>query len=147
MLTDEKRTRHQTFSVVRERVLLRFNGTFSRRRRRRILHGQQRRAAQPGRPARLVFAPHIRVNAVAPAGIANRQLHGPEALGMEGQSQADIPRDMFLAKFPEISLFAEFPTPEDHAEIHVFLSHENRTITEQTMIADQGLLNRAVLTA
>jgi hypothetical protein len=66
---------------------------------------------------------------------------------MEGQSQADIPREMFLAKFREISLFAEFPTPEDHAEIHAFLSHGSRTITGQTVIADQGSLNRAVLTA
>ena len=93
------------------------------------------------------FAPHVRVNAVAPAGIANSQLRGPEALGMEGQSQADIPKDAFLAKFREISLLPELPTPEDHAAIYAFLaSRENRIMTGQTVIADQGLLNRRVLT-
>ena len=93
------------------------------------------------------FAPHVRVNAVAPAGIANSQLRGPEALGMDGQSQADIPKDAFLAKFREISLLPELPTPEDHAAIYAFLaSRENRIMTGQTVIADQGLLNRGVLT-
>ena len=92
------------------------------------------------------FAPHVRVNAVAPAGIASSQLRGPEALGMEGQSQADIPKDAFLAKFREVSLLSELPTPEDHAAIYAFLaSRENRIMTGQTVIADQGLLNRGVL--
>ena len=93
------------------------------------------------------FAPHVRVNAVAPAGIANSQLRGPEALGMEGQSQADIPKDAFLTKFREISLLSDLPSPEDHATIYAFLaSRENRIMTGQTVIADQGLLNRRVLT-
>lgn len=92
------------------------------------------------------FAPNIRVNAVAPAGIANSQLRGPQALGMEASLQSDIPRDVFLDAFRGISLLSELPTPEDHGAIYAFLaSHENRIMTGQTVIADQGLLNRAIL--
>lgn len=92
------------------------------------------------------FAPHVRVNAVAPAGIANSQLRGPEALGMEEQSQADIPKDAFLEVFRRVSLMPDLPTPEDHGAIYAFLaSRENKIMTGQTVIADQGLLNRAVL--
>lgn len=92
------------------------------------------------------FAPHVRVNAVAPAGIANSQLRGPEALGMAAQQQSDIPKDAFLEVFRRVSLLDELPTPEDHGAIYAFLaSRENRIMTGQTVIADQGLLNRAVL--
>jgi NAD(P)-dependent dehydrogenase (short-subunit alcohol dehydrogenase family) len=92
------------------------------------------------------FAPKVRVNAVAPAGIAGSQLRGPEALGMEGQSQADIPKDAFLEVFRRVSLLAELPTPEDHGAIYAYLaSHANKIMTGQTVVADQGLLNRAVL--
>jgi NAD(P)-dependent dehydrogenase (short-subunit alcohol dehydrogenase family) len=41
------------------------------------------------------FAPKVRVNAVAPSGIANSQLRGPASLGMEGQNQSDIPIEQF----------------------------------------------------
>lgn len=92
------------------------------------------------------FAPKVRVNAVAPAGIANSQLRGPEAMGMEGKSQADIPKDAFLEVFRRVSLMTDLPTPEDHGAIYAFLaSHANKIMTGQTVIADQGLLNRAVL--
>jgi NAD(P)-dependent dehydrogenase (short-subunit alcohol dehydrogenase family) len=93
------------------------------------------------------FAPNVRVNAVAPAGIANSQLRGPEALGRAGESQADIPKDAFLEVFRKVSLLNELPTPEDHGAIYAFLaSHDNKIMTGQTVIADQGLLNRGVLT-
>ena len=92
------------------------------------------------------FAPHVRVNAVAPAGIANSQLRGPEALGMAGQSQADIPKDAFLEVVRRISLLPDLPAPEDYGAIYAFLaSHANKIMTGQTVVADQGLLNRAVL--
>jgi NAD(P)-dependent dehydrogenase (short-subunit alcohol dehydrogenase family) len=93
------------------------------------------------------FAPNVRVNAVAPAGIANSQLRGPEALGKASESQADIPKEAFLEVFRKVSLLSDLPTPEDHGAIYAFLaSHENRIMTGQTVIADQGLLNRGVLT-
>lgn len=94
------------------------------------------------------FSPDVRVNAVAPAGIANSQLRGPKALGLEEQKQSDIPKDAFLSMFKSLSLLQELPTPEDHGPIYAFLaSHHNKIMTGQTVVADQGLLNRAVLKA
>ncbi|WP_219060061.1 SDR family oxidoreductase [Pseudomonas sp. UMAB-08] len=92
------------------------------------------------------FAPHVRVNAVAPAGIANSQLSGPRSLGLEAQKQSDIPQDAFLSMFRSLSLLKELPTPEDHGPLYAFLaSRHNRIMTGQTVVADQGMLNRAVL--
>ena len=92
------------------------------------------------------FAPTVRVNGVAPAGIANSRLSGPRALGLDGQSQADIPKDAFLRLFRSLSLLQELPSGEDYAPLYAFLaSHHNRIVTGQVMVADQGLLNRAAL--
>lgn len=92
------------------------------------------------------FAPHVRVNGVAPAGIANSQLSGPRALGLEAQKQSDIPKDAFLSMFRSLSLLQELPTAEDHGPLYAFLaSRHNRIMTGQTVVADQGMLNRAVL--
>lgn len=94
------------------------------------------------------FAPHVRVNGVAPAGIANSQLRGPRSLGLDVQKQSDIPKDAFLSMFKSLSLLQELPTPEDHGPIYAFLaSRHNKIMTGQTVVADQGLLNRAVLKA
>jgi NAD(P)-dependent dehydrogenase (short-subunit alcohol dehydrogenase family) len=93
------------------------------------------------------FCPNVRVNGVAPSGIANSQLRGPAALGMETQLQSDIPKDMFLTKFKELALLPDLPTPEDHGPLYAFLaSRHNRIMTGQTVLADQGVLNRALLT-
>lgn len=93
------------------------------------------------------FSPRVRVNGVAPSGIANSQLRGPEALGMQNQLQSDIPKDMFLDKFRELALLPELPTPEDHGPMYAFLaSRHNKIMTGQTVLADQGVLNRALLT-
>lgn len=92
------------------------------------------------------FAPAVRVNGVAPAGIANSQLRGPSSLGMEAQKQSDIPQDAFLKLFRSISLLQELPTPEEHGLIYAFLaSKHNRIMTGQMIVADQGLLNRTLL--
>jgi NAD(P)-dependent dehydrogenase (short-subunit alcohol dehydrogenase family) len=91
---------------------------------------------------------HIRVNGVAPAGIARSQLRGPASLGMDGFKQSDIPEDAFLAKFRSISLLQELPEPEDYALPYIFLaSKQNLIVTGQTWVADQGLLNRTVLSS
>lgn len=92
------------------------------------------------------FAPSIRVNGVAPAGIARSQLRGPASLGMDAFRQSDIPEDAFLAKFRSISLLQDLPEPEDYALPYIFLaSRQNLIVTGQTWVADQGLLNRTVL--
>lgn len=94
------------------------------------------------------FAPRVRVNGVAPAGIARSQLRGPASLGMQDSRQSDIPDDAFLAKFRSISLLQELPQPEDYALPYIFLaSRHNLVVTGQTWVADQGLLNRAVLSS
>ena len=93
------------------------------------------------------FAPEIRVNGVAPAAIGNSQLKGPKALNLENQKQSDIPKDAFLNLFQSISLLQELPDAEDYGALYAFLaSRQNKVMTGQTVVADQGLLNRAVLT-
>lgn len=92
------------------------------------------------------FAPEVRVNGVAPAGIAGSQLRGPSALGMQGFAQSDIPKDAFLSLFRRISLLQQLPTAEEHGPVYAFLaSRHNTLVTGQTVVLDQGLLNRAVL--
>lgn len=92
------------------------------------------------------FAPDIRVNGVAPAAIGNSELKGPKSLNLDNQKQSDIPKDAFLNLFQSISLLQELPDAEDYAAIYAFLaSQHNKVMTGQTIVADQGLLNRSVL--
>lgn len=93
------------------------------------------------------FSPRVRVTGVAPSGIANSQLRGPASLGMENQLQSDIPKDLFLDNFRKLALLPELPTPEEHGPIYAFLaSRNNKIMTGQTVLADQGVLNRQLLT-
>ncbi|ULP45281.1 SDR family oxidoreductase [Mycobacterium lentiflavum] len=92
------------------------------------------------------FAPRVRVNGVAPSTFTNSQLRGPAALGLESQKQSDIPKEDFLRLFLSLVLLQELPTPEDFAPLYAFLaSRHNKIMTGQTIIADQGMFNRAVL--
>lgn len=92
------------------------------------------------------FAPDIRVNGVAPAAIGNSQLKGPKALNLDHQKQSDIPKDAFLNLFQSISLLQDLPDAEDYGALYAFLaSRQNKVMTGQTIVADQGLLNRHVL--
>jgi NAD(P)-dependent dehydrogenase (short-subunit alcohol dehydrogenase family) len=93
------------------------------------------------------FAPRVRVNSVAPAAFANSQLRGPKALGMQAWKQSDIPKDAFLESFKQLAPLQELPTPEDYAPLYAFLaSRHNKVMTGTTVLAEQGVLNRAVLT-
>jgi NAD(P)-dependent dehydrogenase (short-subunit alcohol dehydrogenase family) len=93
------------------------------------------------------FAPNIRVNAVAPAAIGNSELKGPKSLELDSQKQSDIPKDAFLGLFQSISLLQELPHAHDYGAIYAFLaSKQNIVMTGQTIVADQGLLNRTLLT-
>lgn len=92
------------------------------------------------------FAPRVRVNGVAPSGIANSQLQGPRALGLENNKQSDIPVEDFTRQFLSLTLMPALPTPEEYAPLFAYLaSHHNTTMTGQTIVCDQGLFNRAVI--
>ena len=94
------------------------------------------------------FAPNVRVNAVAPGAIAKSELRGPTALGMDNFKQSDIPEDLFLESFHRLALMPELPSAEDYAETYAFLaSHQNKIMTGQTILTEQGLLNRSILTS
>lgn len=96
----------------------------------------------------LEFAPKVRVNGIAPAGFAGSELRGPQALGLEGHKQSDIPKEAFLNLFQEVSLLDELPTPEDHGPMYAFLaSKANKITTGQVFVVDQGALNRPFLSA
>ncbi|WP_235398778.1 SDR family oxidoreductase, partial [Sphingomonas sp. SRS2] len=93
------------------------------------------------------FSPYVRVNCVAPTAIGKSELRGPTALGLEGQKQSDIPKDTLLRAYRELSLIADFPEAEDYAWPYMFLaSHSNKVMTGQTILADQGSLNRNFIT-
>ncbi|MCI3270734.1 SDR family oxidoreductase [Streptomyces cylindrosporus] len=92
------------------------------------------------------FAPRVRVNGVAPSGIANSQLRGPRALGLENNKQSDIPKEDFESQFLTLALLPTLPTPEEYAPLYAYLaSRANTTMTGQTIVADQGVFNRAVI--
>ncbi|RBY79923.1 SDR family oxidoreductase [Geodermatophilus sp. TF02-6] len=92
------------------------------------------------------FAPDVRVTGVAPSGIAGSQLQGPRALGLENNKQSDIPAEDFTRQFLSLTLTPTLPTPEEYAPLYAYLaSRHNTTMTGQTIIADQGLFNRAVI--
>lgn len=94
------------------------------------------------------LAPRVRVNAVAPSGIANSQLRGPASLGLEAQKQSDIPVEQFRELIMKLMPMQHLPTPEEHGPLYAFLaSRHNRIMTGQTVVADQGLFNRAVINA
>lgn len=93
------------------------------------------------------FRSKVRVTGVAPSGIANSQMRGPAALGMENNLQSDIPKDIFQYQFSKQALIPNVPTPEDYGPIYAFLaSRHNKIMTGQIVVADQGLLNRALIT-
>ncbi|MEO3854284.1 SDR family oxidoreductase [Acrocarpospora sp. B8E8] len=92
------------------------------------------------------FSPRVRVNGVAPGAIADSQLQGPRSLGLEGFKQSDIPKDAMLNTFRKLTLMSELPTPLDYAPIYAYLaSRRNAVVTGQTVLLEQGALNRAVL--
>lgn len=92
------------------------------------------------------FRNTVRVSGVAPSGIAGSQLQGPVTLGLQDQKQSDIPADAFEEEFLKLTLVNSLPTPEDYAPLYAYLaSHSNATIIGQAIVADQGLLNRHVI--
>jgi NAD(P)-dependent dehydrogenase (short-subunit alcohol dehydrogenase family) len=96
----------------------------------------------------LEFAPLVRVNGVAPGAIADSQLQGPRALGLEGNKQSDIPKDAMLRTFRGLTLMRDLPTPTAYAPVYAYLaSRHNTVVTGQTVLLEQGALNRPTLSA
>lgn len=94
------------------------------------------------------FSPKVRVNGVAPGCIAESQLQGPQSLGMDHRKQSDIPVDDFVRAFRQSTLMTDMPGGVDYAPIYAFLaSKHNLVTTGQTLLLEQGGLNRAVLSA
>ncbi len=93
------------------------------------------------------LAPKVRVNGVAPGAIGDSHLRGPAALGLESFQQSDVPKETMVDAFRKLGLMAEFPAPADYAPVYAFLaSRHNRIATGQTLLFDQGALNRPQLT-
>jgi len=93
------------------------------------------------------FAPIVRVNGVAPAVIGGSQLRGPRAFGMEKNSQADIPREIFQQSVDLLSPLKWMPDAEDYGPLYALLaSRHSRVMTGTVVAADQGLANRNILT-
>lgn len=92
------------------------------------------------------FAPRVRVNAVAPTGIANSELRGARAIDLQDRKQSDIPAEQFRARFESMALLAHLPDPEEYGPLYAYLaSRQNTVVTAQTVVADSGTLNRALL--
>lgn len=92
------------------------------------------------------FAPAIRVNGVAPSGVADSDLRGPKALGLENESQNDIPKDAFMDKVRLMTLLDFLPSGDDYGPIYAMLATSaSRTMTGEIIMADQGLTNRTVI--
>lgn len=64
------------------------------------------------------LAPDVRVNAVAPGGMAT-ELSGPKALGLEAQSIGAMPIRDYLARFSALELA---PEPEDYVAAYLLLA-------------------------
>ena len=93
------------------------------------------------------FAPRVRVNGVAPGAIGGSELRGPQTLGLQNQSQADIPKDVFRSMVERSAPLQWLPDAEDYGPLYAMLaSRHSRVMTGQTIAADQGAMNRNFLT-
>jgi cis-2,3-dihydrobiphenyl-2,3-diol dehydrogenase len=92
------------------------------------------------------LAPEVTVNAVAPTGIAKSQLRGPKSLGLDHFKQSDIPADAFRHEFEWLTPLRHLPAPEEYGPLYAYLaSRQNVVMTGQTVLADSGTLNRALM--
>lgn len=94
------------------------------------------------------LAPDVRVNGVAPCGIAHSDMRGPKSIGLENESQNDIPKDGFMELVRKMTLLGYLPSGDDYGPIYGLLAcDDSRTMTGQIVDADQGLMNRHVISA
>jgi cis-2,3-dihydrobiphenyl-2,3-diol dehydrogenase len=94
------------------------------------------------------LAPRVRVNAVAPSGIAGSQMRGAHALGLQDSKQSDIPAEVFRGVFEAVVPLRHLPDAEEYGPFYAVLaSRQNKVVTGQVLIADSGTLNRALISA
>lgn len=94
------------------------------------------------------FSPDVRVNAVSPCGIGDSDMRGPGALGLENESQKDIPRDDFMAMISKVTLLGHLPAGAEYGPAYALLADpKQRVMTGEIIMADQGLANRAIISA
>lgn len=92
------------------------------------------------------FAPDVRVNAVSPCGIADSDLRGPGALGLDSESQKDIPKDTFMSMIRKVTLLDHLPTGKEYGPAYALLADPHqRVLTGEIIMADQGLANRPII--
>ena len=92
------------------------------------------------------FAPRVRVNAVAPTGIANSQLRGPPRSICRTPYSPTSRRTPSGQQFEWLAPLQHLPSPEEYGPLYAFLaSRHNRVMTGQTVLADSGALNRALI--
>jgi len=94
------------------------------------------------------FAPAVRVNGVAPCGVGESDMRGPRAMGLEHESQNDIPKEGFMDLVRKMTLLGILPSGDDYGPIYALLaSPDSKTMTGTVVAADQGLMNRTVISA
>lgn len=88
------------------------------------------------------LAPHVRVNGVAPGGIATR-LKGPEALGMENN---EFPGEALSAGAGRFVPIGHLPSPAEYAGAYVFFAcrEDNGPATGAILNHDGGLTVRGL---
>lgn len=88
------------------------------------------------------LAPHVRVNGVAPGGIAT-QLKGPESLGMENNT---FPGEAMTATAEQFVPIGRMPSPAEYAGAYVFFAcrEDNVPSTGAILNHDGGLTVRGL---
>lgn len=87
------------------------------------------------------FAPTVRVNGVAPAGIKGSDLRGPVSLGMQQRSHADLSAEEMEERITKMVPLKMFARPEDYTSLYVLLAaaEHSGAMTGQVIVADQGM--------
>lgn len=90
------------------------------------------------------LAPDVRVNAVAPGGMATN-LRGPQSMGLSGQSIADVlPSADSMRAFSALDIA---PRPEDYVDTYVLLAARNESATITGTVFDISAVGTPIRSA